>query len=115
MSGTVDLRKKNSHQVTEMLTSKGFVMIDGDFKYLIKMPMDSVTEENVESIMKEKENTETELDKLKSTTLEKMWSNELDKLLKEYSSYKQKREKIQNTKTSSAKKNVKKMKIIRKK
>ena len=115
LSGTVDLRKKNSHQVTEMLTSKGFVMIDGDFKYLIKMPMDSVTEENVESIMKEKENTETELDKLKSTTLEKMWSNELDKLLKEYSSYKQKREKIQNTKTSSAKKNVKKMKIIRKK
>ena len=115
LSGTVDLRKKNSHQVTEMLTYKGFVMIDGDFKYLIKMPMDSVTEENVESIMKEKENTETELDKLKSTTLEKMWSNELDKLLKEYSSYKQKREKIQNTKTSSAKKNVKKMKIIRKK
>jgi DNA topoisomerase II len=115
LSGTVDLRKKNSHQVTEMLTSKGFVMIDGDFKYLIKMPMDSVTEENVESIMKEKENTETELDKLKSTTLEKMWSNELDKLLKEYSSYKQKREKLQNTKTSSAKKNVKKMKIIRKK
>ena len=115
LSGTVDLRKKNSHQVTEMLTSKGFVMIDGDFKYLIKMPMDSVTEENVESIMKEKENTETELDKLKSTTLEKMWSNELNKLLKEYSSYKQKREKIQNTKTSSAKKNVKKMKIIRKK
>ena len=45
--------------------------------------------------MKEKENTETELDILRKTTLEKMWVTELDNLDKEYSKYKIKREKIQ--------------------
>ena len=45
--------------------------------------------------MKEKENTEMELDLLRKTTLEKMWVTELDNLDKEYSKYKTKREKIQ--------------------
>jgi len=95
LKGTIDLRRKNSEQVTTMLTEKNYSMIDGDFKYLVKMPMDSVTEENVANIMKEKENTETELDILRKTTLEKMWVTELDNLDKEYSKYKIKREKIQ--------------------
>jgi DNA topoisomerase II len=117
LAGTVDLRRKKSDQVTELLTQKQYATIDGDFKYLIKMPMDSVTEENVTAIMKEKETTETELDTLQKTTVEKMWVGELNTLEKEYAKYKTKREKIQigeGTKTKSqaaAKKKV----IIRKK
>ena len=117
LAGTVDLRRKKSDQVTELLTQKQYATIDGDFKYLIKMPMDSVTEENVTNIIKEKETTETELDTLQKTTVEKMWVGELNTLEKEYAKYKTKREKIQigeGTKTKSqaaAKKKV----IIRKK
>ena len=117
LAGTVDLRRKKSDQVTELLTQKQYATIDGDFKYLIKMPMDSVTEENVTNIMKEKDTTETELDTLQKTTVEKMWVGELNTLEKEYAKYKTKREKIQigeGTKTKSqaaAKKKV----IIRKK
>ena len=106
LNGTIDLRRKKSEQVTEMLIQKQYATIDGDFKYLIKMPMDSVTEENVLNIMKEKEITETELDKLKNTTLEKMWMNELNVLEKEYAKYKTKREKIQAGEISSNKKTV---------
>ena len=117
LAGTVDLRRKKSDQVTELLTQKQYATIDGDFKYLIKMPMDSVTEENVTNIMKEKDTTETELDTLQKTTVEKMWVGELNTLEKEYAKYKTKREKIQigeGTKTKSqaaAKKKV----VIRKK
>jgi DNA topoisomerase-2 len=117
LAGTVDLRRKKSDQVTELLTQKQYATIDGDFKYLIKMPMDSVTEENVTNIIKEKETTETELDTLQKTTVEKMWVGELNTLEKEYAKYKTKREKIQigeGTKTKSqaaAKKKV----VIRKK
>jgi len=117
LAGTVDLRRKKSDQVTELLTQKQYATIDGDFKYLIKMPMDSVTEENVTNIMKEKDTTETELDTLQKTTVEKMWVGELNTLEKEYAKYKTKREKIQigeGTKTKSqaaAKSNV----VIRKK
>jgi len=95
LKGTIDLRHKTAPQVQIMLTDNSFDMIDGDFKYLIKMPMDSVTKENVENIMKEKETTETDLAALKSMTLEKMWLNELDVLDREYAVYKVKREKIQ--------------------
>lgn len=95
LNGTVDLRRKTSQVVNDMLAEKGYAMIDGDFKYLVKMPMDSVTEENVASIMKEKEATETELSVLRKTSLEKMWLSELDSLEKEYTKYKAKREKIQ--------------------
>jgi len=104
LAGTVDLRRKKSDQVTELLTQKQYATIDGDFKYLIKMPMDSVTEENITNIMKEKDTTETELDTLQKTTVEKMWVGELNTLEKEYAKYKTKREKIQigeGTKTKS--------------
>jgi hypothetical protein len=91
----VDLRKKTAAQVTTLLESMKFAKIDDDFKYLIKMPMDSVTEENVANILKEKADTEAELAVLKATTLELMWLSELTILDKEYAVYKLKREKIQ--------------------
>ena len=95
LKGTVDLRRKKAEQVTELLTGMNFAQLDGDFKYLIKMPMDSVTEENVENIMKEKKDTEAELSALKAKTLEKMWLDELDELEKQYTIYKAKRVHIQ--------------------
>jgi len=95
LASNIDLRRKTAEQVTELLTGMKFALYDGDYKYLVKMPMDSVTQENVANIMKEKADTEMELAELKGTTLEKMWSRELDELEKHYDIYKKKRETIQ--------------------
>jgi DNA topoisomerase-2 len=95
LDGTIDLRRKNNAVVTEMLEKMGFDKLEDSYKYLIKMPMDSVTNENVEQIVKEKADTEKELEVLKSTTLEKMWNNELKIFEKEYMKYKTYREKLQ--------------------
>jgi DNA topoisomerase-2 len=95
LSSKIDLRRKTAQLVDELLTTMKFDKIDGDYKYLVKMPMDSVTEENVAHIMKEKETTQHELAVLKATTLEQMWLGELTVLETEYDKYKQKREKIQ--------------------
>jgi DNA topoisomerase-2 len=92
LDGLVDLRRKNAQQVSELMVARKFDVLDGDYKYLIKMPMDSVTQENVASIMKEKEETEKLLADLAATTLEQMWSRELDEFEKEYGNYKRKRE-----------------------
>jgi DNA topoisomerase-2 len=113
LKGSIDLRRKTADQVTELLVGMNFIKIDDDFKYLIKMPMDSVTQENVDAIMKEKENTETELNVLKSTTLEKMWLQELETLELQYDLYKKHRENIQSGSSNVAKK-PKTMKIIKK-
>ena len=95
LAGTVDLRKKNAVQVVELMVSRKFEPLDGDYKYLVKMPMDSVTQENVDSIMKENTQCAMELDILRKTTLEQIWSRELTQFENEYISYKGRRVKLQ--------------------
>ena len=98
LEGTIDLRKRKKEQVIQMLIEKGYENLDGDseYKYLVKMPMDSVTEENVERLLKEKGNKEFELDTIKRTTIYKMWGDELDNLIKIYMDYKSERTKLMN-------------------
>jgi len=110
LSGAIDLRKKTSDQVNTLLTGMKFDQIDGDFKYLVKMPMDSVTKENVDAITVEQTNLQAELVALKQMTLETMWLKELDVLEGQYDMYKAKREVIQ----SASKALPKKMKIVKK-
>ena len=110
LDGSVDLRKKTSSQVTELLEAKEFDKIDDDYKYLVKMPMDSVTNENVGSIIKEKEDTEKELELLIGTPIEQIWLKELNSLEIEYAKYKQIREKIQNVSSQN-----KDTKVVKKK
>lgn len=95
LSGVVDLRKKTAVQVQELLVGRKFDQIDGDFKYLIKMPMDSVTDEMVKQLMKEHADTQHELDVLVGTSLEQIWLRELEELDRQYDLYKAKRETIQ--------------------
>ena len=103
LDSVIDLRRKTAQVVTGLLTERKFDLIDGDYKYLIKMPMDSVTEENVAAIMKERDNTEKDLERLRKTSLEKMWLSELDTLEKEYTTYKNYREKVQNGESNKVK------------
>jgi DNA topoisomerase-2 len=103
LAGTIDLRKKTNQQVQDLLEGMSYDRIDGDFKYLIKMPMDSVTEEHVAHILKEKADTEVELDILIGTTTGQMWLKELDVFEREYDMYKRKREKLQSGSTLTTK------------
>lgn len=115
LSGAVDLRKKTNQQVVELLTSMKYDVLEGDFKYLIKMPMDSVTEEHVARILKEKSDTEVELETLIATTVNQMWLKELDMFEKEYDSYKKKREQIQaGSPVSNKAKDTKKIMKVKK-
>jgi DNA topoisomerase-2 len=98
IDGTIDLRKKNKEQVFEMLLNKGYNIIDDttNFQYLTKMPMDSVTEENVEKLYKERHNKEAELELITSTTINNMWLSELETLKEQYIEYKEERDKLMN-------------------
>jgi DNA topoisomerase-2 len=113
LNGSIDLRRKKSTDVSVLLEGMSFVKIEGDYKYLVKMPMDSVTDENVSSIMKEQADTEMELSKLRKTTLEQMWLHELTTLKTHYHVYKEKREKIQLGQNKTAGKKVVKSKVMK--
>jgi DNA topoisomerase-2 len=96
LDGSIDLRRKKREEVSQMLLSKSYNIIDDDaeFKYLTKLPMDSVAEENVERLEKEHGAKTNELAVLKTTTIQQMWIGELAVLETEYSNYKEARERI---------------------
>uniref|UniRef100_A0A6C0BAC5 DNA topoisomerase (ATP-hydrolyzing) n=1 Tax=viral metagenome TaxID=1070528 RepID=A0A6C0BAC5_9ZZZZ len=98
LAGTVDLRWKKKEEVVQMLQTKGFAIIaeDEEFKYLTRMPMDSVTEENVDKLKKEVAQKTEELTKLQEMSAQQMWQHELANLEKEYYSYKEERERQQS-------------------
>jgi DNA topoisomerase-2 len=93
LDGTIDLRKKKKAEIVDMLQEKCYAQIDedGDFKYLIKMPMDSVSEENVEKLNGEHKDKSDELQRIKETTEQQMWLVELEQLEQEYHKYRTER------------------------
>ena len=107
----IDLRKKKKEVIVNILKFRGYEVIDGDdeYKYLRKMPMDSVCEENYQELLKEKGDKETDLNKVKSTSIEEMWIKELNILYKEYCKYKNDR-KVRSIGITSKKKSKKKSK-----
>jgi DNA topoisomerase-2 len=114
LNGTIDLRRKKKDAIRSMLTEKQYAIIDEDedYKYLVKMPMDSVSEENVEKLLKEKGDKEFELTVLKATSIEKMWLSELEELSTLYKDYQKQRAAAMMELV--VKKTIKKKKLVKK-
>ncbi|NDA89430.1 MAG: hypothetical protein EBY20_00730 [Alphaproteobacteria bacterium] len=115
LDGTIDLRRKKREEVNQLLLQKKYDVIDedNDFKYLVKLPMDSVTEENVAKLLKEHGDKAAELELVKTKTIQQMWTEELDVLVVDYAKYKEERERsISGTGKKTGTKVVKKAKLV---
>ena len=64
----------------------GFDKMDDNYNYLIKLPMDTVTEENVEKLVRNYDDISQELEILIDTEITSIWSKELSELAKTYQS-----------------------------
>ena len=115
LKGSIDLRRKSKEVIDEMLEAKGYDKLgtDMDYKYLVRMPMDSVSQENVEKIMNELNKKEQELEIVRSTTIQQMWLNELNDLEKAYVQYKEARERTMTHDSKPVKKVLVKKKTIK--
>jgi DNA topoisomerase-2 len=91
LKGTVDLRRKTATEIETMLNHVGLVHVEDSYDYLIKMPMVSVSVEQVEKLQKEHANTLAELTELRNTTEEQMWLRELAEFETQYQLYVSKR------------------------
>jgi DNA topoisomerase-2 len=96
LDGTIDLRKKKKEFIVEMLVTKGYDKLkdDDEYRYLVKMPMDSVTEENVTKLLKERGDKMTDLEAIKTTSVNQMWKSELIQLKEQYLDYKDARARL---------------------
>jgi len=93
LGNKIDLRGKKKEQVSEMLSGAEYKKMDDDdgYKYLVKMPMDMVTAENVEQLNAEKNKKMEELDLLEKTSEKQIWLSELTELKKQYLEYRKER------------------------
>jgi len=103
LDNTIDLRKKKSAEVSSIMISHHYDMVDDDeqYKYLVRLPMDSVTEENIEKIMSERDRKNKELELLLNTTEHEIWVKELDTLRVEYLKIHEKIQQEEKAKTKS--------------
>jgi DNA topoisomerase-2 len=96
----IDLRKKSKSEINTIMEKFEFeIGENGDYNYLIKMPMDSVCKENVEKLMKEHDNKKAELEKIQSSTIEAMWLKELGELKIAYNEFLEEKTKTEKTET----------------
>ena len=110
LDGSIDLRRKRGDELTSMLQSKGYDAISqgdrseggGDYKYLLKLPMDSVSEENVHKLLKEKGQKELCHATLKGTSIEQLWLADLAELRAEYVTQEEKRVSLASTTVASS-------------
>jgi DNA topoisomerase-2 len=82
LSGKLDLRGKKMDVIDIELTTFGLQRLDCSFHYLTKLPMDSVSDENVEKMLKDEKQITTTMIVLTNQTLEEMWNEDLVKLSK---------------------------------
>jgi hypothetical protein len=93
LDGSIDLRRKRGDELTAMMQSKGYDHVEGDeqYKYLLKLPMDSVSEENVQKLLKEKGQKDAQHAALQGTGIEQLWLADLAELRAEYVKQEEKR------------------------
>lgn len=89
LDGTIDLRRKKNAQVVALLGERGFDTINDDesYGYLVKMPMNSVTEENVSRLLAEKAHAVSAADVLRATSEIDLWLGEINDVEKSYGEY----------------------------
>jgi len=91
LDDTIDLRRKDDQTIYQLLESFRFDKLDETFDYLIRLPFNTVSKENIEKLMKEKSNIELELAELEKTSVQQIWWKELENFEKEYRTYKVRR------------------------
>ena len=98
---TLTLHRKKKAQVISILKSKGYDVIgeDKEYKYLRNMTIDSVEVENLERLLRERDNKEKQLDTLKGKSVEDIWLHELNELKIQYKLYRNRRAQRQSGKS----------------
>jgi DNA topoisomerase-2 len=110
LNDKIDLRRKDANTIHSMLENLQFTPIEESFDYLIKLPMNTVSKENVDKLIKEKNEVEIQLQQLQETTISQMWLKELEEFEKHYKTYIQNR--MQYTINNDLAKNIK-IKLIK--
>ena len=77
LEGQIDLRRKSGAEIVALLSGREFAQIEGDYEYLLKLRMDSVSKEKAAKIIEERDHVAAQLAGLRATTGAQIWLGEL--------------------------------------
>jgi len=80
LQGTIDLRRVKNDAIPPLLQAQDLAPLDGSFNYLTKMPMDAVSEENVDALQGEMVKLKQQVDELTATSERELWLRDLKAL-----------------------------------
>ena len=85
----IDLRRKKKQEVIAILKNRNYDIMDNDedYKYLRGMRIEQVEMENVEKLLKEKNDKESDLGILRKTKITSIWKDEISELVKHFKKY----------------------------
>jgi DNA gyrase/topoisomerase IV subunit A len=73
----IDLRRKTDEECDSILEDAGLERIDESFDYLLKLPMRTLTKENIEKHQKQLEELNARIAEIEKTATHTMWLNDL--------------------------------------
>ena len=79
--------RQTKDKIKEQLVSKEYPLINESFDYLLKLPIYSLTKEEIDKLLQEKGDLESQHSELSSKTTKDIWLSELATFEKEYSKF----------------------------
>lgn len=78
----IDINKKSKEFITNLLVQRKYPNQEGSYDYLLNLPVYAFTLERIESLNKQVQNKQAELDYIKSKTDKELWKVDLEELNK---------------------------------
>jgi DNA topoisomerase-2 len=78
----INIHKQNKKSIEEQIIKNKYIKIDNSYNYLLNLKIYDLTEEEIDSYLKDLEKLNYELKKLEDTTVAQMWLADIEKLEK---------------------------------
>ena len=107
------INKRSKDDINQQLEQRQYLKVDDEYKYLVSMPIYSLSSEKKEELENEAAKKNEEFNELQGTSVETIWKSELEEFKLKYREFLSKKEKEQDVPKVGASKTKKK--ITRKK
>jgi len=84
---SITIQKRTKDNIIQQLTEKEYPFINDSYDYLLRLPIYTLSQEEIDKLMKEKGDLEEEYNDLKNTTIKDMWLLELSFFEKFYKKF----------------------------